>query len=173
MMREVLSRRFARLIKEDPERNVGVWPDLVIVDGGQGQLDVALEVFEELGVTEVAVIGVAKGPDRDAGRERFFLPGKQPFLLPERDPVLYFVQRIRDEAHRFAIGAHRAKRGNQIGRSVLDEIAGIGAKRKKSLLHHFGSARAVGEAALTDLERVDGVDRTVAQRIWDHFHPDG
>jgi len=171
MMREVLTRRFSRLIKEDPERTAGVWPDLVIVDGGQGQLSVACEVFEELGVTGVAVIGVAKGPDRDAGRERFFVPGRSPFLLPERDPVLYFVQRIRDEAHRFAIGAHRTKRTNQIGRSTLDEIAGIGPRRKKALLHHFGSARAVADATLTDLEKVDGVDRTVARRIWDHFHP--
>ena len=173
MMREVLTRRFSRLMREDPERTQGVWPDLVIVDGGQGQLSVACEVFEELGVTGVAVIGVAKGPDRDAGRERFFIPGRSPFLLPERDPVLYFVQRIRDEAHRFAIGAHRQKRGNQIGKSQLDEIAGIGAKRKKALLHHFGSARAVSDAALADLEKVDGVDRTVARRIWDHFHPNG
>ena len=160
-------------MREDPERTEGVWPDLVIVDGGQGQLSVACEVFEELGITGVAVIGVAKGPDRDAGRERFFVPGKTPFLLPERDPVLYFVQRIRDEAHRFAIGAHRQKRGNQIGRSQLDEIAGIGAKRKKALLHHFGSARGVSDAALSDLEKVEGVDRTVARRIWEHFHPNG
>ncbi|MDA1072485.1 MAG: excinuclease ABC subunit UvrC [Proteobacteria bacterium] len=173
MMKEVLTRRFSRLMREDPERTEGVWPDLVIVDGGQGQLSVACEVFEELGITGVAVIGVAKGPDRDAGRERFFVPGKTPFLLPERDPVLYFVQRIRDEAHRFAIGAHRQKRGNQIGRSQLDEIAGIGAKRKKALLHHFGSARGVSDAALSDLEKVEGVDRTVARRIWEHFHPNG
>ncbi len=173
MMKEVLTRRFSRLMREDPERTEGVWPDLVIVDGGQGQLSVASEVFEELGVTGVTVIGVAKGPDRDAGRERFFIPGRTPFLLPERDPVLYFVQRIRDEAHRFAIGAHRQKRGNQIGRSQLDEIAGIGAKRKKALLHHFGSARGVSDAALSDLEKVEGVDRRVAQRIWDHFHPNG
>jgi len=173
MMHEVLTRRFSRLMREDPERTEGVWPDLVIVDGGQGQLSVACEVFEELGVTGVTVIGVAKGPDRDAGRERFFVPGKTPFLLPERDSVLYFVQRIRDEAHRFAIGAHRQKRGNQIGRSQLDEIAGIGAKRKKALLHHFGSARGVSDAALSDLEKVDGVDRKVAQRIWEHFHPNG
>jgi excinuclease ABC subunit C len=171
MMREMLTRRFTRLMKEDPERSEGVWPDLVIVDGGQGQVAVACEVFEELGVTGVALAGVAKGPDRDAGRERFVLPHRQPFLLPERDPVLYFVQRIRDEAHRFAIGAHRQKRGSQIGRSTLDEIAGIGPRRKKALLHHFGSARAVADAALADLEKVEGVDRAVARRIWDHFHP--
>jgi len=171
MMREVLNRRFSRLIKEDPEREQGMWPDLVIVDGGQGQLTIAREVFEDLGVTDVALCGVAKGPDRDAGRERFFLPDRQPFLLPERDPVLYFVQRIRDEAHRFAIGAHRTRRANQIGRSTLDDIAGVGPRRKKALLHHFGSAKAVGDAPLTDLEKVDGIDRTVAQRIWDHFHP--
>jgi len=171
MMREVLTRRFQRLLKEDPERKENTWPDLIVVDGGQGQLGCAEEVFEDLGVTGVAVMGVAKGPDRDAGRERFFLPGRQPFLLPERDPVLYFMQRIRDEAHRFAIGAHRQKRGKAIGRSLLDEIAGIGAKRKKALLHHFGSAKAVSEAGLADLERVDGIDRRVAQRIYDHFHP--
>ena len=171
MMKEVLKRRFSRLLKEDPERDQGMWPDLVIVDGGLGQLTVALEVFEELGVTDVALCGVAKGPDRDAGREKFFLPGVSPFLLPERDPVLYFVQRMRDEAHRFAIGAHRSKRTNQIGRSLLDDIAGIGPRRKKALLHHFGSAKAVADAGLTDLERVDGIDRTVAQKIWDHFHP--
>jgi excinuclease ABC subunit C len=171
MMREVLTRRFARLLKEDPERDQGAWPDLIIVDGGQGQLKIALEVCEELGVTDVALCGVAKGPDRDAGREKFFLPGATPFLLPERDPVLYFVQRIRDEAHRFAIGAHRAKRASQIGRSALDDIPGIGPRRKKTLLHHFGSAKAVGDASMTDLEKVDGIDRTVAQKIWDHFHP--
>jgi excinuclease ABC subunit C len=171
MMREVLTRRFQRLLKEDPERKENTWPDLIVVDGGRGQLGCAEEVFEELGVTGVAVMGVAKGPDRDAGRERFFLPGRQPFLMPERDPVLYFMQRIRDEAHRFAIGAHRQKRGKAIGRSLLDEIAGIGAKRKKALLHHFGSAKAVSEAGLADLERVDGIDRRVAQRIYDHFHP--
>ena len=170
MMREVLTRRFQRLLKEDPDRNDNSWPDLVIVDGGQGQLGCAEEVFEELGVSGVAVMGVAKGPDRDAGRERFFQPGRRPFLLPERDPVLYFMQRIRDEAHRFAIGAHRQKRSKAIVRSLLDEIAGIGAKRKKALLHHFGSAKAVSEAGLTDLERVDGIDRLVAQRIYDHFH---
>ncbi|MBC6440852.1 MAG: excinuclease ABC subunit UvrC [Rhodospirillales bacterium] len=173
MMREVLTRRFSRLIKEDPERGQGAWPDLVIVDGGQGQLRIATEVFEDLGVIDVALAGVAKGPDRDAGREKFFLPGKSPFMLPQRDPVLYFVQRLRDEAHRFAIGAHRTKRANQIGKSVLDDISGIGPRRKKALLHHFGSAKAVGDAAFTDLEKVDGIDRTVAQRIWDHFHSNG
>ncbi len=171
MMREVLTRRFQRLLKEDPDRQEESWPDLIIVDGGQGQLGCAEEVFEELGVSGVAVMGVAKGPDRDAGRERFFMTGRQPFMLPERDPVLYFMQRIRDEAHRFAIGAHRQKRGKAIGRSLLDEIAGIGAKRKKALLHHFGSAKAVSEAGLADLERVEGIDRRVAQRIYDHFHP--
>ena len=171
MMREVLTRRFSRLLKEDPERDQGMWPDLVVVDGGQGQLTIALEVFEDLGVTDVGLCGVAKGPDRDAGRERFFLPGNKPFMLPERDPVLYFVQRIRDEAHRFAIGAHRTKRANQIGRSTLDDIAGVGPRRKKALLHHFGSAKAIADAPLTDLEKVEGIDRTVAQRVWDHFHP--
>ena len=173
MMREVLTRRFSRLIREDPERGRETWPDLAIVDGGQGQLSIAAAVFEDLGIADVALAGVAKGPDRDAGRERFFLPDRKPFMLPERDPVLYFVQRIRDEAHRFAIGAHRAKRTNRIGRSVLDDIAGVGPRRKRALLHHFGSARAVADAPLVDLEKVGGIDRNVARRIRDHFHPDG
>ena len=173
MMREVLTRRFSRLIREDPERDRGTWPDLAVVDGGKGQLSAAAGVFEDLGIANVELAGVAKGPDRDAGRERFFLPGREPFMLPERDPVLYFVQRLRDEAHRFAIGAHRAKRASRIGRSMLDEIAGVGPRRKKALLHHFGSARAVADAALADLEKVGGIDRNVARRIRDHFHPDG
>ena len=172
MMREVLTRRFARLMREDPERETGMWPDLVIVDGGRGQLAVARSVFEELGVAQTALAGVAKGPDRDAGRERFFLPGAKPFSLPRRDPVLYFVQRLRDEAHRFAIGAHRARRAKGIGRSALDEIAGVGPRRKRALLHHFGSVRAVADAALADLERVEGIDRTVARRIRDRFRPE-
>jgi excinuclease ABC subunit C len=170
MMREVLTRRFARALKEDPERSKGQWPDLVLIDGGAGQLKIACEVFADLGVTDVGLAGVAKGPDRNAGRERFFMPGREPFSLEPNDPVLYFLQRLRDEAHRFAIGGHRAKRSAAIGRSQLDEVAGIGATRKRALLHHFGSARAVAEAGLGDLEAVRGISRTVAKKIYDHFH---
>jgi excinuclease ABC subunit C len=173
MMREVLQRRFARALKEDPERDRGTWPDLVLIDGGQGQLNVAQGVFEELGVADIAIAGIAKGPDRNAGRERFFVPSRAPFSLDPRDPVLYFLQRLRDEAHRFAIGTHRAKRTKALGRSPLDEITGIGARRKQALLHHFGSARAVARAGLAELERVAGISKTVAKKIYDHFHPDG
>jgi excinuclease ABC subunit C len=173
MMREVLLRRFGRALKEDPERERGTWPDLVLIDGGQGQLNTAQAVLEELGVTDVAVVGIAKGPDRNAGRERFFVPGRAPFSLEPRDPVLYFLQRLRDEAHRFAIGTHRAKRTKAIARSPLDEISGVGARRKQALLHHFGSARAVARAGAGELERVGGISKAVAKRIYDHFHPDG
>ena len=173
MMREVLQRRFARALKEDPERDRGSWPDLVLIDGGQGQLNIAQSVLAELGVDDVAIAAIAKGPDRNAGRERFFFPGRAPFALDPRDPVLYFLQRLRDEAHRFAIGTHRAKRTRALGRSPLDEIAGIGTRRKQSLLHHFGSARAVARAGLGELERVSGISRTVAKKIYDHFHADG
>lgn len=171
MMREVLTRRFSRALKEDPERESDNWPDLVLIDGGAGQLNVALEVFAELGITDVALVGVAKGPDRDAGRERFFLPGREPFQLEPKDPVLYFLQRLRDEAHRFAIGAHRAKRSKQIAQSPLDEIPGIGARRKRALLLHFGSARAVSRAGVADLQKVEGISETVAKKIHDHFNP--
>jgi excinuclease ABC subunit C len=173
MMRQVLTRRFGRALKEDPERTTGAWPDLILVDGGQGQLTVAQEVFEELGIDDVTVVGVAKGPDRDAGRERFFMPGREPFLMERRDPVLYFLQRLRDEAHRFAIETHRAKRTKAISANPLDEIAGIGAKRKKALMHHFGSARGVSRAGLGDLEAVDGISKAVARKVYDHFHEDG
>lgn len=172
MMREVLTRRFTRAMKEDPDRDQGQWPDLVIVDGGKGQLGIALEVFEELGIDDVAVLGVAKGPEREAGRERLHLPGKPDFMLEPRDPVLYFLQRLRDEAHRFAIGAHRVKRAKAAGSSPLDDVPGIGAKRKKALLHHFGSAKAVARAGLQDLETVEGVSEAMAQKIYDHFHTD-
>ena len=171
MMREVLGRRFARALKENPDRSQ--FPDLVLLDGGQGQLSAACQVLADLGVGDVAVVAVAKGPDRDAGRERFFLPGKKPLSLEPKDPVLYFLQRLRDEAHRFAIGAHRAKRAKAIGASPLDEIAGIGSRRKKALLHHFGSARAVASAGLPDLERVAGISKIVAKKIYDHFHAEG
>jgi excinuclease ABC subunit C len=172
MMREVLTRRFARALKEDPERAGGTWPDLVLIDGGQGQLGVAEEVLRELGVDDVALAAIAKGPDRDAGNEQFFLSGRAPMRLGPRDPVLYFLQRLRDEAHRFAIGAHRAKRLKGAAGSVLDEVPGIGGKRKRALLEHFGSARAVAGAGLADLESVKGISGAVAKKIYDHFHAD-
>ncbi len=170
MMREVLRRRFSRARKEDADR---VWPDLVLIDGGQGQLNVALSVFAEYGITNVAIAAIAKGPDRNAGRERFFLPGRAPFSLDPKDPVLYFLQRLRDEAHRFAIGTHRSRRAKALVRSPLDEIAGIGPRRKQALLHHFGSARAVARAGLGELERVPGVSGAVAKKVHDHFRGDG
>ena len=170
MMREVLTRRFSRALKEDPDREEGTWPDLVLLDGGRGQLEVGREVFADLGISDLPLAAVAKGPDRDAGRERIFLPDRAPLLLEPRDPVLYFIQRLRDEAHRFAIGSHRTGRTKSRLSSPLDEISGIGAKRKKALLLHFGSARAVERAGLSDLEAVDGISKTVAKRIYDHFH---
>lgn len=173
MMREVLTRRFTRALKEDPERDQGLWPDLVLIDGGLGQLGVARKVLADLGVEDVALVGIAKGPDRNAGRETFFLPDREPFTLEPRDPVLYFLQRLRDEAHRFAIGAHRAKRSKALGKSALDEIPGIGARRKRALLHHFGSARGVERAGLADLEAVPGVSGAMAKKIYDHFHGQG
>ena len=169
MMREVLSRRFSRALKEDPERGEENWPDLVLIDGGEGQLDVARQVLSELGLDDIAVVGIAKGPDRDAGRERFFMPGRAPFSLEPRDPVLYFLQRLRDEAHRFAIGTHRTRRAADISRSALDEVPGIGAGRKRALLHHFGSARAVAVATLEDIKAVPGISDALAQKIHDHF----
>jgi excinuclease ABC subunit C len=169
MMREVLSRRFGRALREDPERTEEHWPDLVLIDGGQGQLEAARGVLTELGLEDIAVVGIAKGPDRDAGRERFFMPGKPPFSLEPRDPVLYFLQRLRDEAHRFAIGTHRARRAGDLTRSALDEVPGIGAGRKRALLHHFGSARAVAMATLEDIKAVDGISDALAQKIHAHF----
>jgi excinuclease ABC subunit C len=169
MMREVLTRRFGRALKEDPERVEEHWPDLVLIDGGQGQLEVARQVLSELGLEDIATVGIAKGPDRDAGRERFFVPGKPPFSLEPRDPVLYFLQRLRDEAHRFAIGTHRARRAADITRSALDEVPGIGSGRKRALLHHFGSARAVAVATLEDIKAVPGISDALAQKIHDHF----
>ena len=173
MMREVFTRRFARALKEDPARESGSWPDLVLIDGGEGQLAVAQQVLADLGIADVPLVAIAKGPDRDAGRERFFLPGKPPRGLDPKSPVLYYLQRLRDEAHRFAIGTHRARRIKAIGASPLDEIAGIGAKRKKALLHHFGSARGVARAGLSDLAQVDGISETVAKKIYDNFHAEG
>jgi len=195
MMREVLTRRFSRLLKEhertpppvgqEPESEqdndgggapdpaateMPAWPDLVLIDGGQGQLSAARETLEGLGITDVPLVGIAKGPDRDAGREKFFIPGKQSFMLPERDPVLYFVQRLRDEAHRFAIGSHRARRKKDIARNPLDDIAGIGPTRKRALLRHFGTAKAVSKAGLEDLVAVPGISEATAKLVYDHFH---
>jgi excinuclease ABC subunit C len=169
MMREVFTRRFSRALKEDPGRDSGQWPDLVLIDGGRGQLNAAREVLADLGVEDLALAAIAKGPERNAGRERIFLAERPSLLLPPRDPVLYFLQRLRDEAHRFAIGTHRRGRTKSRLRSALDEISGIGAKRKKALLHHFGSAQAVARAGLADLEAVEGISAAVARRIYDHF----
>lgn len=195
MMREVLQRRFKRLVKEAP-RTAGeaaaaaleggtpepvpepqadsdvfpAWPDLVLIDGGKGQLDAARTALEEVGVTDVPLVGVAKGRDRDAGRETFIVPGRPPFRLPPRDPTLYFVQRLRDEAHRFAIGSHRAKRKREMVKNPLDEIAGIGPTRKRALLHHFGTVKAIQRAALEDLAKTPGVNAATARAVYDFFH---
>lgn len=173
MMREVFTRRFERALKEDPERAGESWPDLVLIDGGEGQLGVVMEVMAELGIEDVPLVAIAKGPDRDAGRERFFMPGRPPFGMEHKSPVLYYLQRLRDEAHRFAIGTHRARREKAISASPLDEIQGIGPRRKKALLLHFGSARAVSRAGLTDLQAVEGISEAVARIIYDHFHGEG
>jgi excinuclease ABC subunit C len=181
MMREVLTRRFSRLAKEAPrteasdagprdEEAMPAWPDLVLIDGGRGQLEVARQVLDTLGIEGVPLVGVAKGPDRDAGRETFFIPGREPFRLPPRDPALYFVQRLRDEAHRFAIGTHRAKRKREFTKSPLDEIPGIGPSRKRALLLHFGTAKAVERASLDDLIRTPGVNSATAKLVYDFFH---
>ena len=169
MMREVLTRRFARLAKDEEAGENTPRPDLVLVDGGAGQLQAALDVMADLGVDDVAVVGVAKGPDRDAGLERFFMPGKAPFMLEPKSPVLYYLQRLRDEAHRFAIGTHRAKRAAQMLKNPLDEIEGVGPARKRALLHAYGSARGVARASVDDLIKVEGVKAALAQRIHDHF----
>ena len=170
MMREVLRRRFSRLAKEEEAGDNPPRPDLVLVDGGAGQLDAALEIMADLGVDDVAVVGVGKGPDRDAGLERFFLPGKPPFMLEPKSPVLYYLQRLRDEAHRFAIGAHRTRRAGEMRKNPLDEIDGVGPGRKRALLHAFGSARGVSRASVDDLEKVEGVSAPLARRIHDHFN---
>ena len=172
MMKEVLTRRFARLIKEDPDRAQGMWPDLVLIDGGAGQVSASMEVLAELGVEDLALYGVAKGTERDAGKEEFHAPGGRVFALPFRSPALYFVQRMRDEAHRFAIGAHRAKRAKAVGATPLDEVPGIGPGRKRALLAHFGSAKAVSRAGLSDLKAVDGISANMAETIYAFFHGD-
>lgn len=170
MMKEVLTRRFKRLLKEDPDRQTDVWPDLLLIDGGAGQVSAVQEIMEEMGVEDIAMIGVAKGVDRDAGKEEFYRTGKPVKALRHNDPVLYFVQRLRDEAHRFAIGTHRAKRAKSQMKNPLDEIEGVGPKRKKALLAHFGSGKAVARANLVDLKAVEGVSDAMAQTIYDHFH---
>ncbi|HEY5072520.1 MAG TPA: excinuclease ABC subunit UvrC [Caulobacteraceae bacterium] len=169
MMREVLARRFARLAKEEEAGENPPRPDLVLLDGGAGQLAAAREVMADLGVDDVALVGVAKGPDRDAGLERFFMPGKAPFMLEPRSPVLYYLQRLRDEAHRFAIGAHRTRRAMAMRANPLDEIEGVGPARKRALLHAFGSARGVSRASVDDLVKVEGLSEPLARRIHDHF----
>ncbi len=171
MMREVFDRRFGRALKEDPERESGTWPDLVLIDGGAGQLSAARDILNEMGLHDIPLVGIAKGPDRDAGREWFHQTGKDPFQLPPRDPVLYYLQRLRDEAHRFAIASHRAGRSKALTRSELDDIPGVGSALKRKLLNHFGSARGVRNAALEDLEKAPGIGPAVARRIYQHFHP--
>ena len=173
MMREVFTRRFRRALQEDPDRQSGNWPDLVLIDGGQGHLTVVSEVMVELAIGDIPIVAIAKGTERDAGRERFFMEGRRSFMLKPNDPVLYFLQRLRDEAHRFAIGSHRALRKKVIGESPLDGIPGVGANRKQALLHHFGSARGVGGAGISDLEGVYGISSPLAKKIYDHFHPEG
>ncbi|MEQ8344381.1 MAG: excinuclease ABC subunit UvrC [Sneathiellaceae bacterium] len=194
MLKEVLTRRFGRLLREAGERPTPVsaataaaeaeagadgetpdlldpdWPDLLLIDGGKGQLSAAMEAMAELGLADLPLVAIAKGPDREAGREQFYLPDGRTMMLEPRDPALYFLQRLRDEAHRFAIGAHRARRAKGNLRSPIDEIPGIGPKRKRALMHRFGSGRDIAKAGLADLEAVDGISRTVAQRIYDHFH---
>ena len=172
MMREVLTRRFARLLKEDPDRQTEAWPDLLLIDGGAGQVSAVAGILAELGVEDIPLIGVAKGQDRDHGKEEFHRPGRRPYALPMNDPVLYFVQRLRDEAHRWAIGTHRARRTKQAMANPLDEIAGVGAARKRALLAHFGSAKAVARAGLADLQAAPGISAAMARTIHDHFHPD-
>lgn len=170
MMKEVLARRFKRLLKEDPKREMGQWPDLLLIDGGAGQVSAVAEIMREWGVEDIPMVGVAKGVDRDHGKEEFHRVGVRPFALQRNDPVLYFVQRMRDEAHRFAIGTHRAKRAKAVGATPLDDVPGVGATRKRALLAHFGSAKAVSRANLTDLKAVDGVSDALAETIYDYFH---
>ncbi|PVA07367.1 excinuclease ABC subunit UvrC [Thalassorhabdomicrobium marinisediminis] len=173
MMKEVLTRRFKRLLKEDPERKQGTWPGLLLIDGGAGQVSAVREIMEDLGVGDVPMVGVAKGVDRDHGKEEFYRTGKPVKALPRNDPVLYFIQRMRDEAHRFAIGTHRAKRAKAIGATPLDEVPGVGAARKRALLQHFGSAKAVSRAALADLKAVDGISANMAETIYGYFNEKG
>jgi excinuclease ABC subunit C len=183
MLREVLQRRFKRLLEESPRPVAGgaldivrgddddqPWPDLVLIDGGQGQLKTAQETLSALGVTDVPLVAIAKGPDRDAGRETFFAPGRDPFKLPPRDPLLYFIERLRDEAHRFAVGSHRARRKKDIREAGLQEIPGIGPTRKRALLRHFGTVKAIERASLPDLAQVPGINAETARKIYEFFH---
>ncbi|PIE10157.1 MAG: excinuclease ABC subunit C [Rhodobacterales bacterium] len=170
MMKEVLRRRFTRLLKEDPDRKEGHWPGLLLIDGGAGQVSAVDEIMQEMGVEDIPMVGVAKGIDRDQGKEEFHRVGKPVMALRRNDPVLYFIQRLRDEAHRFAIGTHRAKRGKAMLSTPLDEVPGVGAARKRALLAHFGSAKAVSRAALADLKAVDGISEVLARKIFDFFH---
>ena len=174
MMREVMARRFGRLMADDADQERDEnWPDLVLIDGGKGQMSSVMQIVRELGVEDVAFIGVSKGPDRHAGRETFHFPDGREFTLPVNAPVMFYLQRLRDEAHRFAIGAHRAKRSKAITVSPLDEVPGIGPSRKKALLMHFGTARAVRNASLEDLQKTPGVSATVAQTVYDYYHSNG
>ena len=172
MMREVMRRRFGRLVKDEDAGEEVVRPDLLLIDGGAGQLAEVLAVLADLGLDDITAVGVAKGPDRDAGMERFFMPGKPPFMLPLKSPALYYIQRLRDEAHRFANGAHRTRRSMDIKKNPLDEIEGVGPGRKKALLHAFGSAKGVGRASVVDLVKVDGINQPLAERIYGFFHPE-
>ena len=173
MMKEVLTRRFKRLLKEDPDRSLDHWPDLLLIDGGAGQVSAVAKVMADFGVENIPMVGVAKGIDRDLGKEEFHMRGQRPFALQRNDPVLYFIQRLRDEAHRFAIGTHRAKRAKAIGATPLDDIAGVGASRKRALLAHFGSAKAVSRANLADLKAVEGISAAMAEKIFGFFHEKG
>ena len=173
MMKEVLTRRFKRLMTEDPDRQEGAWPDLLLIDGGAGQVSAVRGIMEEFGVADIAMVGVAKGVDRDWGREEFHRTGMAPMALKSNDPVLYFIQRLRDEAHRFAIGTHRAKRSKAVGATPLDEVPGVGATRKRALLRHFGSAKAVSRANLADLKAVEGISDALAETIYGFFHEAG
>ena len=169
----MLKRRFRRLQKEDPDRKGETWPDLLLIDGGAGQVSVVAEIMTDEGVQDIPMVGIAKGVDRDAGKEEFHRLGQRPFALRHNDPVLYFVQRLRDEAHRFAIGTHRAKRSKAIGATPLDDVPGVGAARKRALLTHFGSAKAVSRAGLADLKAVEGVSNKLAETVYDYFHVKG
>ncbi|WP_078573595.1 excinuclease ABC subunit UvrC [Thioclava marina] len=173
MMKEVLTRRFTRLLKEDPERQTDAWPDLLLIDGGAGQVSAVREIMDEMGVSDIAMVGVAKGVDRDHGKEEFHRTGQRPIALPRQSPVLYYIQRLRDEAHRWAIGTHRAKRAKAQMANPLDEIPGIGAARKRALLAHFGSAKAVSRAAPIDLMEVDGISEAMAETIHNFFNEKG
>ncbi|MBT5929072.1 MAG: excinuclease ABC subunit UvrC [Rhodobacteraceae bacterium] len=173
MMKEVLSRRFKRLLKDDPDRDKALWPDLLLIDGGAGHVSAVAEIMDGFGIDDLPMVGVAKGVDRDHGKEEFHRIGQRPFALRHNDPVLYFIQRLRDEAHRFAIGTHRAKRAKTITATPLDEVPGVGGGRKKALLSHFGSAKAVSRANLVDLKAVDGISSALAETIYAFFNERG